>query len=95
MPKLAALVMDFVAARGVRHVFLVTGGGAMHLNDALGRASIAEAYKEQVKQVRYERVGAAKMAAAATLVEEGHSTPHLIHIWQLLVRHADLYYSSR
>ena len=29
------------------------------------------------------------------LVEEGHSTPHLIHIWQLLVRHADLYYSSR
>ena len=29
------------------------------------------------------------------LVEEGYSTPHLIHIWQLLVRHADLYYSSR
>ncbi len=41
--------------------------------DALGRASIAEAYKEQVKQVRYERVGAAKKAAVATLVEEGHS----------------------
>jgi acetolactate synthase-1/2/3 large subunit len=34
-------VADYVARRlheyGVRHVFLVTGGGAMHLNDAFGR----------------------------------------------------------
>ncbi len=34
-------VSDFVAqslaAHGIRHVFLVTGGGAMHLNDAFGR----------------------------------------------------------
>ncbi|KAK9813301.1 hypothetical protein WJX72_012102 [[Myrmecia] bisecta] len=29
------------------------------------------------------------------LVEEGHSLQHLMHIWQLLVRHADLFYSSR
>ena len=33
---------DYVAQRlvdhGVRHVFMLTGGGAMHLNDALGRA---------------------------------------------------------
>ncbi len=33
---------DYVAARlvehGIRHVFMLTGGGAMHLNDALGRA---------------------------------------------------------
>ena len=33
---------DYVARRlvdhGVRHVFMLTGGGAMHLNDALGRA---------------------------------------------------------
>jgi acetolactate synthase-1/2/3 large subunit len=29
--------MQFLADRGVRHVFVVTGGGAMHLNDALGR----------------------------------------------------------
>jgi acetolactate synthase-1/2/3 large subunit len=35
-------VADYVAARladaGVRHVFMVTGGGAMHLNDAFARA---------------------------------------------------------
>eukprot|EP00897_Mesotaenium_endlicherianum_P005503 jgi/Mesen1/4981/ME000248S04265 len=29
------------------------------------------------------------------LVEEGHSLLHLIHIFQLLVRHADLFYASR
>lgn len=34
-------IADYIAARcadaGARHVFLVTGGGAMHLNDAFGR----------------------------------------------------------
>jgi acetolactate synthase I/II/III large subunit len=35
--RLADYCMKFLADRGVRHVFLVTGGGAMHLNDALGR----------------------------------------------------------
>jgi len=31
--------MSFVAQQGVKHVFLLTGGGAMHLNDALARSS--------------------------------------------------------
>jgi acetolactate synthase-1/2/3 large subunit len=31
--------MGFIARQGVKHVFLVTGGGAMHLNDALARCS--------------------------------------------------------
>lgn len=35
--RLADYVMQFLADRGVKHVFVVTGGGAMHLNDALGR----------------------------------------------------------
>ena len=39
--------------------------------DELGRASIAEAYQERVKQSRYERVGAAKKAVVAKLTEEG------------------------
>jgi transformation/transcription domain-associated protein len=29
------------------------------------------------------------------LVEEGHSIPNMIHIFQLVVRHADLFYSCR
>jgi acetolactate synthase-1/2/3 large subunit len=37
--RLSDYCMRFLADRGVRHVFLVTGGGAMHLNDALGRES--------------------------------------------------------
>ena len=35
--KLSDYVMQFLADRGVKHVFLLTGGGAMHLNDSLGK----------------------------------------------------------
>ena len=41
--KLSDYVVEFIAAQGVRHVFLVTGGGAMHLNESLGRCSSLEA----------------------------------------------------
>ena len=34
--KLSDYVVRFVADQGVKHVFLVTGGGAMHLNQSLG-----------------------------------------------------------
>lgn len=37
MIKLSDYVMKFVASRGVKHVLTLTGGGAMHLNDSLGR----------------------------------------------------------
>ena len=40
--KLSDYVMRFVAAQGVKHVFLVTGGGAMHLNDSLARCKELE-----------------------------------------------------
>ena len=35
--KLSDYVMEFVADQGVKHVFMLPGGGAMHLNDSLGR----------------------------------------------------------
>src|SRR5687768_14920189 len=35
--KLSDYVFRFVADQGVRHVFFLPGGGAMHLNDSLGR----------------------------------------------------------
>jgi acetolactate synthase-1/2/3 large subunit len=34
--KLSDYVADFLVQRGISDVFLVTGGGAMHLNDSLG-----------------------------------------------------------
>jgi acetolactate synthase-1/2/3 large subunit len=37
--KLSDYVMDFVVRKGVKHVFVVPGGGAMHLNDSLGAES--------------------------------------------------------
>ncbi len=36
--RVADYIAQTLAKRGIRHVFLVTGGGAMHLNDAFGRA---------------------------------------------------------
>lgn len=41
--KLSDYVVRFIAAQGVKHVFLVTGGGAMHLNQSLGAEPAIEA----------------------------------------------------
>ena len=34
--KLSDYVMQYLAGQGVKHVFMLPGGGAMHLNDSLG-----------------------------------------------------------
>lgn len=34
--KVAEYIADFLVSKGVEHIFTVTGGGAMHLNDAFG-----------------------------------------------------------
>lgn len=36
MIKLSKYIANFLADNGIEHIFTVTGGGAMHLNDALG-----------------------------------------------------------
>ena len=35
-------MIRFIADQGVKHVFLVTGGGAMHLNESLSRCAEIE-----------------------------------------------------
>ena len=40
--KLSDWIFTFLAGQGVRHVFMLTGGGAMHLNDSLGTADAIE-----------------------------------------------------
>ena len=42
MTKVCDYVVRFVAGQGVKHVFLVVGGGAMHLNAALARCKAIE-----------------------------------------------------
>ncbi len=37
MVKASDYIVGFLADRGVRHVFLITGGAAMHLDDSIGR----------------------------------------------------------
>lgn len=34
--KVSNYIADFLVSKGVQHIFTVTGGGAMHLNDAFG-----------------------------------------------------------
>jgi acetolactate synthase-1/2/3 large subunit len=56
--KLSDYVMRFVADQGVQHVFVLPGGGAMHLNDSLGRC-------EGVEFVAVQHEQAAALAAEA------------------------------
>lgn len=41
--RVADFIADFIAGLGVRHVFLLPGGGAMHLVDAVGKCPNLEA----------------------------------------------------
>lgn len=58
MIKLSDYVMDFVAGLGVKHVFMLPGGGCMHLVDSLGR-------NKKLKHVGYLHEQAAAIAADA------------------------------
>lgn len=40
--KLSDYVAEFVSSLGVKHVFMLTGGGAMHLNDSFGNLAHTE-----------------------------------------------------
>jgi acetolactate synthase-1/2/3 large subunit len=40
--KLSDWVFQFIADLGIKHVFMLTGGGAMHLNDSLGQCHAIE-----------------------------------------------------
>ena len=35
--RVADVIADRLFELGIRHVFMITGGGAMHLNDAFGK----------------------------------------------------------
>lgn len=55
--KVAKYIANFLADRGVDHVFTVTGGGAMHLNDAFGhheRLSCIYNHHEQASAIAAE-----------------------------------------
>ena len=56
--RLADYVADFLISKGVTHCFSVVGGGAMHLNDALG-------HRDELKVIYNHHEQACAMAAEA------------------------------
>jgi len=74
MPKLSDYIFDFVAQQGVKHVFLVTGGGAMHLNESLARHTDIEPVcnsREQASAIGAENYGKATNRLGVCLVTTG------------------------
>lgn len=66
MIKISDYVISFLAELGVEKIFCVTGGGAMHLNDSLGRS-------EQVEGVfMLHEQGASIAAEAYARMSEGY-----------------------
>ena len=74
MAKLSDYVIRFIADQGVKHVFLVTGGGAMHLNESLGRCRDIEPVcnsHEQASAIGAENYGKATNNLGVALVTTG------------------------
>ena len=69
--RVADYIWKTLADKGVRHVFLVTGGGAMHLNDALG-------LEKRIKYVCNLHEQACSMAAEGYARASG--TPGVINV---------------
>ena len=40
MIKLSDYVFRFLESKGVKHAFMLPGGGAMHLDDSIGKSNI-------------------------------------------------------
>jgi len=74
MPKVSDYVIRFIADQGVKHVFLVTGGGAMHLNESLSRCQEIEPIcnsHEQASAMAAEIYGKATNNLGVALVTTG------------------------
>jgi acetolactate synthase-1/2/3 large subunit len=72
--KLSDYVIHFIANQGVQHVFLVTGGGAMHLNESLSRCREIEAVcnsHEQASAIAAENYAKATGHIGVCLVTTG------------------------
>ncbi len=72
--KLSDYVMEFLISKGVKHVFMLPGGGAMHLNDSLGRCSGLEytcLFHEQAIAIAAEAWGQFTNAPGIGMVTSG------------------------
>ncbi len=81
MIRVADYVMNFLAERGVSHCFVLPGGGAMHLNDALGRCEKLEYtvfLHEQALAIAAESYGQHRNFPGVGLVTSGPGSTNAI-----------------
>jgi acetolactate synthase-1/2/3 large subunit len=79
--KLSDYVVRFIADLGVKHVFLVPGGGAMHLNDSLSRCPEIEFVcnsHEQACAIAAENYGKATNHLGVAMVTSGPGVTNAI-----------------
>jgi len=72
--KLSDYVFQFLQAMGVRHVFMLPGGGSMHLVDSLGRAeglAFVPCLHEQACAIAAEAYGRATNSLGVAMVTGG------------------------
>jgi acetolactate synthase-1/2/3 large subunit len=87
--KLSDYVMSVIADQGVKHVFMLPGGGAMHLNDSLGRCEAIEYVcnlHEQASAIAAEAYAKTTGNLGVTLVTAGpggtNAITGLVGAWQ-------------
>lgn len=81
MPKLSDYVITFIADQGVSHIFLVTGGGAMHLNESLSRCPAIQPIcnlHEQASAIAAENYSKATNNLGAASVTTGPGSTNAI-----------------
>jgi acetolactate synthase-1/2/3 large subunit len=79
--RLSDYVLRFVANLGVKHIFLVPGGGAMHLNDALSRLPAIESVcnlHEQASAIAAENYSKATKHLGVCMVTTGPGATNAI-----------------
>lgn len=72
--KVSEFIADYLAGKGVEHIFTVTGGGAMHLNDAFGhheRLTCIYNHHEQASAIAAEGYTRMSGRLAAVCVTSG------------------------
>jgi acetolactate synthase-1/2/3 large subunit len=81
MQKLSDYVIDFIARKGVKHIFLVPGGGAMHLNDSLANCPDIEYIcnlHEQASAIAAEAYAKGTNGVGVALVTTGPGSTNAI-----------------
>lgn len=72
--RVADYIADFIATLGVDHVFLLPGGGAMHLNDAVGKhpcLEVVACHHEQAAAIAAEAYGRIQENIGVAMVTTG------------------------